>query len=877
MTDPILRLNAALEGRYRIERQLGAGGMATVYLAEDLRHQRRVAIKVLKPELAALVGADRFLAEIRTTANLQHPHILPLFDSGEANGFLYYVMPFVEGESLRDRLDREKQLPVDEAVAIATKVAAGLQAAHDQGIVHRDIKPANILLANGEPLLADFGIALVVRSGDGARLTETGMSLGTPNYMSPEQVTGEGHVGSSTDVYSLACVLFEMLSGQPPFTAPTQQAIVGQILAVDPPSVRSARPTAALNIDHAIRRALEKIPADRFGSVTAFAAALADPVFRVDRTEVEVAGPVRRWSPLTLVFAVATVGLSAALWGALSSTDPAAHVARFDLGPASPGSAAVVSPDGQSVVMRRVDEAGVPRLWLRRLDDLTIVPIAGTEGAGIVRPAVFSPAADQLAFVANDALHVAAPDGTGLRTLTDSVFCCPTWERDGYLYYTAVGRHLARVPIVGGEDEVVTELLGWDGGHFDFRLLPSGDHALFHVGGGNEHLEVLDLASGERTALGPGMRATVAESGHVLYGFNGQILAADFDPAEPTVLGEPVPLVDDVHTSTTPYPRFDLSTNGTLVYSTGDGRVTYQPMWVSRDGSTAPVDPAWTFETGRGSANFGWELSPDGTRVAYGLFSQGIWLKELPNGPAVRLTVEGASDILPHWTPDGSSVTFTSNRSGRYELWSKSADGSGDEGRVAELERDVARGFWGPEGDWLIVRTVGQAGNNQARDVLGIHPETGETIPVAATDATEGNPALSPDGRWIAYSSNVLGTPEIFVRPFPNAADGRWLVSQGGGETPLWSHDGQELFYVQGRELRVARIETESGFRVISDDALFEIPPGYLVSNGGHSYDVTADGQRFLMAAPHASGEGEGSRIVLVQNFLRELERLASR
>ena len=208
MPDPVSRLNAALEGRYRIQSELGEGGMTTVYLADDLKHERKVALKVLKPELAAMVGAERFLAEIKTTAKLQHPHILPLFDSGEVDGFLFYVMPYVEGETLDDRIDRERQLPVDEAVRIATAVANALQTAHEQGIIHRDIKPANILLSRGEPLIADFGIALAVGAAGGGRLTETGLSLGTPYYMSPEQATGDQTVGPPTDTYALGCVLY---------------------------------------------------------------------------------------------------------------------------------------------------------------------------------------------------------------------------------------------------------------------------------------------------------------------------------------------------------------------------------------------------------------------------------------------------------------------------------------------------------------------------------------------------------------------------------------------------------------------------------------------------------------------------------------------
>ena len=227
MSDPITRLNAALEGRYRIESELGEGGMATVYLADDIKHERKVALKVLKQELAAVVGAERFLAEIKTTANLTHPHILPLFDSGEADGFLFYVMPHIEGESLRDRLDREHQLPVDDAVQIAKNVAEALDYAHRQGVIHRDIKPANILLLDGKPVISDFGIALAVGAAGGHRLTETGLSLGTPHYMSPEQATGDGNVGPATDMYALGCVLYEMLVGEPPYIGSTAQAILG--------------------------------------------------------------------------------------------------------------------------------------------------------------------------------------------------------------------------------------------------------------------------------------------------------------------------------------------------------------------------------------------------------------------------------------------------------------------------------------------------------------------------------------------------------------------------------------------------------------------------------------------------------------------------
>ncbi len=277
MNDARTRLTAALADRYRIARELGAGGMATVYLAQDLKHDRQVAVKVLKPELAVAIGAERFLAEIKTTANLQHPHILALHDSGEVNGTVFYVMPYVDGESLRDRLDREKQLPIDDALRIAGEVGDALQYAHERGVIHRDIKPENILLQRGHAVVADFGIALAASKSGGSRMTETGMSLGTPTYMSPEQAMGAREIDARTDVYSLGCVLYEMLAGEPPFVGPTAQAIVAKVITESPKSLTAQRHTVPLHVDAAVQTALEKLAADRFASTGAFVQALRSP------------------------------------------------------------------------------------------------------------------------------------------------------------------------------------------------------------------------------------------------------------------------------------------------------------------------------------------------------------------------------------------------------------------------------------------------------------------------------------------------------------------------------------------------------------------------------------------------------------------------
>src|SRR5512139_3351595 len=263
MTPAPDRLTTALSDRYTLERELGQGGMATVFLAHDVRHDRRVAVKVLRPELAAVIGAERFLSEIKTTANLQHPHILALFDSGAADNFLFYVMPFIEGESLRDRLTREKQLPINDAVRIATEVASALDYAHRHGVIHRDIKPENILLHDGRALVADFGIALAASKAGGERMTETGMSLGTPQYMSPEQAMGEREITARSDVYALGAVLYEMLTGDPPFTGSTAQAVVARVVTEQPRSLTTQRHTIPRHVEAAVLTALEKLPADR--------------------------------------------------------------------------------------------------------------------------------------------------------------------------------------------------------------------------------------------------------------------------------------------------------------------------------------------------------------------------------------------------------------------------------------------------------------------------------------------------------------------------------------------------------------------------------------------------------------------------------------
>jgi serine/threonine-protein kinase len=886
MPDVFDRLKAALADRYTIQHELGSGGMATVYLAEDLKHHRKVAVKVLRPELAAVLGAERFLKEIEVTANLQHPHILPLFDSGEADSFLYYVMPHVEGESLRDRLNRDKQLPVDEAVRIAEMVASALDSAHRHDIVHRDIKPENILLHEGQALVADFGIALAVSAAAGGRMTETGLSLGTPHYMSPEQATADRDVTGRSDVYSLACVTYEMLAGEPPYLGNTAQAIIAKIITDAPRPVRELRATVPGHVELALHKALEKLPADRFATAHDFAEALSDPAFRHGQlAPASVPVTAGAWRRSAMVgWSLATILAVALGWMLLRPEAPKA-VERLSLAIPDawvPTSQFSVSPDGSAIVFRGVVE-GSAQLFLRRLDNLVASPVPGTEDGG---SPVISPDGREVAFVAGDQLKVTRLQGGVVRTLADSAACCATWGPDGFVYYSRAPEFtIGRVPVGGGAVEAVTDRdQEGDGNQAFFRVLPGGKVAVFTVYGTPFRIEAMRLATGERKVLTPGITAHPLPAGYLMFAtLEGRIMVAPFDAGTLELTGAAVPVIEGVRVGPRAVALYTVSKSGTVVYWTGSPASSeFELVWVARSGEVTSVDPGWTFDAD--ADNRGWDLSPDETRLALKArtdLGRDIWIKELPDGPLSRLTFAEGTDRFPRWSPDGESVTFLSARAGELDAWTKRADGVGDADLLFDHEVVLAEAVWSPDGEWLILRTGGVAGVTGGRDILGLRPGVDSVPrPLVVSDFDEAGPAVSPDGRWLAYQSDETGRREVFIRPFPDTEGRKIQVSDGGGRAAVWAHSGRELFYVTDgpttfghRDLMVAEIRPGPLMAVVERRVLFSVPDGIYFANNSTSYLVTEDDQRFLMARVAGTGEEQNQdELILVQNFFEELK-----
>jgi len=868
MTSP--RLAAALADRYRLESELGAGGMATVYAAHDLRHNRRVAVKVLRPELAAVIGEERFLSEIQTTANLQHPHILPLFDSGAADGFLFYVMPFVEGETLRSRLSREKQLPIRDATHVAAEVADALDYAHRHGVIHRDIKPENILLHDRRALVADFGIALAASKAGGTRMTETGMSLGTPQYMSPEQAMGEREITARSDIYALGCVLYEMLVGEPPFTGPTAQSIVAKMMIDDPRPPSASRRSIPAALEEATLRALERLPADRFSSAAEFVTALRGgaPTGARALAPRAAAATTRARADRTrgILLGLLVAAAALAVWGWTRPTAGPAPVTRFvvavppdELFYEAPLPLVAVAPDGSGFVYVGVGPMG-RRLYWRDFTRFVSRALPGTEDA---ETPFFSPDGQWVAYRANRKMWKVPLSGGPPRVIVDSGFTGAAWGPDGTIVYgDHRGRGLFTVAADGGPPTRLTTVDSTNGelGHVRPRMLPRGRGAVFEIRTRNAtRMAAVSLPEGRITYLGDGAMPTYAPPGFLVYLSPDGPRAVRFDPNRMQASGDAIRVETNTGLSTEPMSELDVSRDGDLIYLTRD--VTRRALVeVDRVGRERVLSRELR---GYDSPRY----SPDGSRLTYRIEDRegfDIWVADPARGTALRLTFDGDS-YYPEWTPDGSRIVFPSTDKGETGLWWKAASGAGTVSRLYDPPQAQWESSWSRDGRLAAVR---QNDSLTGRDIWLVTFPAGTARPLVATPASEQSPKLSPDGRYVAFVSNATGTAEIYVRSVADAGDA-WLVSQGGGTEPLWSPDGARLYYRSSNAIIGAEISHAPTFMVGRRDSIFV---GSHVPNPTHTnYDIHPDGTRFIMVR---MGEGE-RRAVVVLNWATELQATA--
>jgi serine/threonine-protein kinase len=749
VNDILTRLTTALSDRYRVERELGAGGMATVYLAHDLRHERDVAIKVLHPDLGAALGAERFLSEIKTTAKLQHPHILPLLDSGAADGLLYYVMPYITGETVRARLERERQLPVDDALRIARAVGDALQYAHEQGIIHRDIKPENILLQGGHALVADFGIALAVQTAGGQRMTQTGLSLGTPQYMSPEQAVGEKSVDARSDLYALAAVTYEMLTGDPPFQGNNVQAIIARIISSEPEPVETLRKTAPVGVSAAVMKSLAKLPADRHADVRQFVAALRGDAVSGRSSGARVA-PARSASTLRWMATGLLALLAAAGWwprpAAPSATAPVALSIELPEGVSADnfGRPITISADGKLVVVAGAANDGSRRLYRRRLAETGAEPMPGTDDATFP---VLSPDGTWVAFVSRGRLMKAPLDGGAVRTLADVGACYGlTWLSANELVVSSGGR-LAKVSAEGGSMTPLPSVGTGDRQTERFPIaLPDGRSLLYveWVGGistARVRVRQLDGTTAKPFGLDSIVPLAVVEGGIIAALPGARVGFVPTNAERSASTGLPQVLVTGVST------WIDVShaaaaMSGALVYQPGSvlsDLVLYDPA--TRSG-TVVSDERRVYQDPR--------FSPDGRRVAIAVRTTAqidIWIADLASHTTARLTKSGRAG-RPEWMPDGLRVLYEDRQDTRSTIVRQRWDGSDAPTVVHGGPQTSAREVVvSPDGALFAYRS----GTGNSAEILWRRFEGDTTSrPFASSPGADLSPRFSPDGKIIA-------------------------------------------------------------------------------------------------------------------------------
>jgi eukaryotic-like serine/threonine-protein kinase len=875
-------------GPYEIESPLGAGGMGEVYRARDTRLERTVAIKVLNAQLVASTELRaRFEREAKIISQLQHPHICVLHDVGNEGPIDYLVMEFLQGESLADKL-RKGPLAPEQVLTIAIEIADALEKAHRAGVVHRDLKPGNVMLTKSGAKLLDFGLAkplsATVASGTGrtssasvfaAALTQTmpaspasplstaGAVIGTVQYMSPEQIQGV-EADARSDIFSFGVMLFEMVTGKRTFEGKTQASIVGQILAVDPPSVSTLRPQTPPGLDRVIRLCLDKDPDERIQSAHDLKLQLqAIAEAPLATTQSPVAAPARRnflpWAAAG-VLAIVAIGFALAYIQSLRAPQVSVHSyilapekATFVLGGNDAGPP-VLSPDGLRIAFVAKSADSKQMLWIRPLNSPVAQSMSGTEGATYP---FWSADSRYVGFFAASKLNKLDASGGPPQALCDAAAGRGgTWGSTGTIVFgpdTTSG--LARVDAAGGTRVPLTTLGAKESSHRWPDFLPDGKHFLYFAHGSTSadsgiYLAALDSKDKDRKLLlRNDSNAIYAAPGYLLFVRDNTLVAQRFNLRSLALEGEAKPVADHVAVNTDTWRSIlTASASGELLYQHGAAGGGSQLIWY--DASGKPGEPVLP----EAADYYRPKLSPDASKLAFDLENNGvgdIWVLDLARRTKTRITFGPQYSADAVWWPDGKSIVFSYGPSGSEEsFYRQNADGTGSKEKLLETPGIRAIPFSvSPDGRYIAYMRNDRK-SNTGWDIwaLPMFPDkAGEQKPfsVVATNFADITPSFSPDGKWLAYANNETGRMEVYIQPFPSGA-GRWQVSTAGGVTPNWRKDGKELFFFSTDQQVMAVDVNQEGasLHLGTPHALFKAST---VTSPSGPYTVSADGKKFVM------------------------------
>lgn len=894
-------------GPYEILSPLGAGGMGEVYRARDTRLGRDVAIKVLPAHLSANLDLkQRLEREAKAISSLNHPHICTLHDVGSQDGVDFLVMEHLEGETLADRLHRGA-LALDEALKIGIQVADALDKAHARGIVHRDLKPANVMLTKNGTKLMDFGLAkpapgvssasgvgpltpttptmsVAALSASASPLTQKGTVVGTFQYMAPEVLQG-AEADARSDIFSFGCVLYEMIAGRRAFEGKSQFSVLGAILDHEPERISAVKPGSPARLDETVRRCLAKNPDQRYGcmhDVRLQLEGLAEAGPQAGVAQVESLKPAGSRLAWLVAGIAALVALSVGAAYVFQAPKPAPVVRSSILPPTGTSFVTMLplagppafSPDGTALTFSARDEKGKVLLYVRSLTSLTAQPLAGTDEA--IYP-FWSPDSREIGFFAGGKLKKIRASGGPPQILCDATNSRGgTWSKDGIIVFTpSTVQGLFRVSTAGGNPEPASKLdvSRNENSHRWPAFLPDGKHFLFwarsSLGSEANVLYVGELGSLQAKVLIKSDSMAIYASGHLLFMRDQSLMAQPFNPGRLELTGDPAPIAEHVAINgATARPLFSSSETGALVYQAGETSGGWDLLWWGRDGKQAGAIP-------QSDRYLTPTLSPDGTRLAVSVFTgnQGIgdiWIFDLARGTNTRLTFGPASQSAPIWTPDGKTVLYASTVNGSPHIYGKSADGSGAQ-RVVLASSDVVEvpGSFSPDGRYLVYeRRLTKSETGYHLWVLPLFGD-GKPFPIVQTAFEEMEPAVSPDGKWMAYQNNESGRREVYITAFPGGG-AKWQVSTNGATTPKWRRDGKELFFLDASDNLVAvDVNTSSNaVRLGTPHVLFQAAG---VQREYGPYDVTADGKKFLINSGNLK---EGANpLTLVLNWPAELKK----